>query len=183
MGGNTRERATYATKVCPRCGAELYDDMAVCYGCLYDFSRERPAPGAPGGLLPPCPGDGERATSGGDTEDLSLAVRTCGAASQRVGALLRTACVDAWVEMGEDGLLVGRDPGCDVVLHSPAVSRRHLRLTPTSDGMEVCDLEATNPATYRGREVRGLVVVPYGDTVDVCGCLLTMTGPPLTERG
>ncbi len=28
------------TKVCPRCGQELFADMDVCYGCLYDFSRD-----------------------------------------------------------------------------------------------------------------------------------------------
>lgn len=29
---------TTATKSCPRCGAILFADMDVCYGCLYDFS-------------------------------------------------------------------------------------------------------------------------------------------------
>ncbi len=28
------------TKVCPRCGAVLFADMDVCYGCLYDFTRD-----------------------------------------------------------------------------------------------------------------------------------------------
>lgn len=27
-------------KTCPRCGQELLQDMDVCYGCLYDFTRE-----------------------------------------------------------------------------------------------------------------------------------------------
>ena len=27
-------------KVCPRCGQALFADMDVCYGCLYDFSRD-----------------------------------------------------------------------------------------------------------------------------------------------
>lgn len=26
-------------KTCPVCGARCFDDMAVCYGCLHDFSR------------------------------------------------------------------------------------------------------------------------------------------------
>ena len=33
------ESVEYETKICPRCGAKLYADMNVCYGCLYDFSR------------------------------------------------------------------------------------------------------------------------------------------------
>ena len=28
------------SKRCPRCGELLFDDMDVCYGCLYDFTRE-----------------------------------------------------------------------------------------------------------------------------------------------
>ncbi|MBM6774265.1 FHA domain-containing protein [Olsenella profusa] len=91
--------------------------------------------------------------------------------------LVRTSSVDLWVPVGEEGVTVGRSPENDVVLHSPAVSHRHLRLVPTPDGMEVCDLGSTNPARYRGREVRERVVATYGDSLDVCGCVLTMTGP------
>lgn len=29
------------TKTCPRCGQVLFEDMDVCFGCLYDFSRDR----------------------------------------------------------------------------------------------------------------------------------------------
>lgn len=28
------------TKICPRCGEVLFADMDVCYGCLYDFSKD-----------------------------------------------------------------------------------------------------------------------------------------------
>ena len=177
----TRGRAPYPTKACPRCGSELYADMMVCYGCLYDFTRERDASAE---LPPPTPGLGEGAGDGGtgDTEDLSAAARRA-ASEARTGAYLRTGSVDAWVGVGEGGLLVGRDPACDVVLHSPAVSRRHLRLVPTPDGMEVSDLGSTNPATYRGREVTERVVVPYGDSLELCGCRLTVTGPPAVRGG
>lgn len=146
--------------------------MRVCYGCLYDFERDeasRPPAGLPIDEVDP-----EEVTC--DTEDLSdvtMVLRERDA----VGVLVRTASVDLWVPVCERGLAVGRDPSNDVVLHSPAVSRRHLRMVPTPDGMEVLDLGSTNPTTYRGREVSGRVIVPYGDAVDVCGCLLTMTGP------
>lgn len=29
-------------KTCPRCGARLFDDMQVCYGCLFDFDHVAP---------------------------------------------------------------------------------------------------------------------------------------------
>ena len=34
----------YAKKTCPRCGEELFADMRVCYGCLYDFTRSDNGP-------------------------------------------------------------------------------------------------------------------------------------------
>lgn len=163
----------YATKLCPRCGSELYDDMAVCYGCLYDFSRD-PSHGA-GELVPGAPA-GLSGGGQGDTVDLSRSAAPVPVPPERTGVFVRTASVDVWVPVGEEGATLGRDPANDVVLHSPAVSRRHLRLAPVPEGMEVSDLGSTNPATYRGREV-DRVVVPYGDAVGVCGCLLVMTGP------
>lgn len=39
------------TKACPRCGELLFADMDVCYGCLYDFSRDRATPGGAAGAV------------------------------------------------------------------------------------------------------------------------------------
>ena len=152
----------YGVKRCPRCGAELYADMSVCYGCLYDFAR-----------------DGARsATACGEAASRSelppLALRH----EAEPGVVVRTSALDVWLPVGEDGASVGRDDANDVVLHSLAVSGCHVRLVPTPDGMEVVDLGSSNRATYHGRAMAERVVVPYGDAVDVCGCLLTMTGPP-----
>ncbi|WP_455136028.1 FHA domain-containing protein [Thermophilibacter sp.] len=156
----------YRTRTCPRCGSELYADMDVCYGCLYDFGREAARPGLPASVPVMGPGETMPLAAGVPAEGLT----------EEVGMLVRTASVDVWVAVPEEGLVVGRAPECDVVLHSLAVSRAHLRVTPTSDGMEARDLGSTNPARYRGREVRDCVIVAYGDSIDVCGCVLTMTG-------
>lgn len=188
-----RHRARYATKVCPRCGARLYEDMNICYDCLYDFSRDGSSDGddeegergrceealpEPPAVVRPL--DAGEPLGPGDTQDLSIPPEALLRADE-VGMLLRTPTVDLWVPVSPDaGCVIGRDPANDVVLHAPTVSRRHLGLVPTPDGMEVSDLGATNPATYRGEEVRGSVVVPYGDSVEVCGCVLTMTGPEPT---
>lgn len=159
---------SYQTRTCPRCGAELYADMKVCYGCLYDFTRGAGRP-EPTRLPEPTP-----AADDGATLDLVGAVA---ASAGEVGLYLRTPSVDVWTGVPPEGVTIGRGDGCDIVLHSRAVSRRHLRLVPTPDGMEASDLGATNPTRYRGRDLRGTVVVPYGDAVDLCGCLLGMTGP------
>ncbi|MDD3485371.1 MAG: FHA domain-containing protein, partial [Atopobiaceae bacterium] len=46
---------------CPRCGAVLFDDMEVCYACLYDFSKDRAAQRR--AQMPPMPGDPELSTA------------------------------------------------------------------------------------------------------------------------
>lgn len=41
MGENVRtENVRTETKTCPRCGAGVFSDMDVCYGCLYDFGGD-----------------------------------------------------------------------------------------------------------------------------------------------
>ena len=158
-----QEARYFETKTCPRCGSELYADMSVCYGCLYDFSRDRPYRQGAGrtAVLP--------RVVAGPREQRDL--------PEEVGVLVRTPVIDLWKGFGPEGVSVGRGRDNDVVLHSLAVSRRHLRIFPTPDGMEVSDQGAKNPATYCGREIRGTVVVTYGDSIDVCGCTLVMTGP------
>lgn len=175
MGMTRSARGSYETKRCPRCGAELYADMGICYGCLYDFMRDvgRPAPVLPS----PAPAASASDMREGDTEDLSAATALARRRGDEVGIVVRTASVDLWAPVPEGGVRVGRDPSNDVVLHSLAVSRRHLSMVPTPDGMEVEDLGSKNPATYRGRDVAARVIVPYGDEIDLCGCRLVMTGP------
>lgn len=170
--GGQSVRSPYRTKTCPRCGAELYADMSVCYGCLYDFERASSRSGGGMPQLPMGPGDTWPLPAGNVASDLP----------EEVGMVVRTTAVDVWVAVPEEGLVVGRAPSCDVVLHSRAVSRAHLRVTPTPDGMEVRDLGATNPTRYRGHELRDCVIAPYGDSIDVCGCVLTMTGPRAEGR-
>lgn len=192
MAGEKVGRGLYATKRCPRCGAELYSDMHICYGCLYDFTRDktRSLPGMP--ELPEFPEEGRaeepfvevdpivEVSLAGDTEDLADVSRAV-SRDERVGMLIRTLALDVWTPVPEEGLSVGRDASNEVVVHSPAVSRHHLRVRPTPDGMEVTDLGSTNPATYQGRNIARSVVVSYGDSIDVCGTTLIMTGTKSIE--
>ncbi len=205
----------YATKVCPRCGEQLFADMHVCYGCLYEFPAKGdaamaasadalepkeadPAAGDAAllqlqedepflwdaGLPPSEPGweDDTLDLSGSGGEDCSSAPLVPKAQLACTPALcwVRTPSVDVRLPIPKEGLVVGRDPSSDIVLHSRAVSRSHLRILPTKDdeeGMRVIDLGATNPAIFSGREVRGEVLVPLGWTVSVCGALVTPVRP------
>lgn len=157
---NTGTAATaYRTKTCPRCGALLYADMQVCYGCLYDFSDDGSAL-----ALVPEPGPRPEALPG----------RSSG---RSPGMLVQTAQIEVWVPVPEEGMILGRDPDSDLVVHNPACARRQLSLTPTPDGMEAVSLGGENPTLYGGLPLEGGVIVPYGDTLDVLGTLLTMTAP------
>lgn len=160
---------SYTAKTCPRCGAELYADLAICYGCLYDFSRD--AGSSSLAEIPALSPDKED-TIQFDRVELGIEQST----PDTAGMHIDTSALKVWINVPEEGLLLGRDASCDVVLHSSAVSRRHLRVKPTPEGMEVCDLGSTNPAVYRGRTIDDCVVVSYGDTIDLCDCRLTMTG-------
>jgi pSer/pThr/pTyr-binding forkhead associated (FHA) protein len=63
-----------------------------------------------------------------------------------------------------DSLLVGRDPGCDVVVSDPRASRRHAQLT-FRDGVWVLqDLASKNGTTVNGRRV-GRTALHAGDII------------------
>lgn len=78
------------TKTCPRCGAKLFADMDVCYGCLYDFNRDS-GPDAPSLS---CEGDGtghrgakgvRGAAASAPRHDGGRGAGTCAQASGNVG--------------------------------------------------------------------------------------------------
>jgi hypothetical protein len=67
---------------------------------------------------------------------------------------------------GQSELLVGRHHGCDVVLPSLAVSRRHARLVFRDGNWVLQDLDSTNGTTVNGVRVGRCEVRP-GDLVEV----------------
>lgn len=176
----------YATRVCPRCGETLFADMSVCYGCLYDFTREKgPVPGAPQLPDPTPPGDGtwdlglppaEYEWNEDDTLDMAGCARLPGSVRGVTTLWIRTSSLDVCVPVPPAGLIVGRDPSSDVVLHSRAVSRGHLRIVPRPGGVVAENLGATNPAVFHGRDVDDAVEVKVGETVSLCGSLITVVG-------
>ncbi len=137
------------TKKCPRCGQELFEDMDVCYECLFEFSGDEEV--VPAEAYAPTP-------SYGDAIRLHLA----------------TASVDTTIVVPEEGLVVGRGSACDVVLHTPAVSRRHVRIRPGEGCAIVQDLGARNPASIDGAQVREEATLSYGQKLLVCGSAFTL---------
>ncbi|HEX4933554.1 MAG TPA: FHA domain-containing protein, partial [Gemmatimonadaceae bacterium] len=65
-----------------------------------------------------------------------------------------------------EGLNIGRDAGCDVVVASPNVSRRHARLIALPHGYELLD-SSRNGVFVNGARVQGALALARGDTVRV----------------
>jgi pSer/pThr/pTyr-binding forkhead associated (FHA) protein len=68
----------------------------------------------------------------------------------------------------DGAVTVGREPGCDVLLTSPTVSRRHALVAPTGDGWIVRDLGSGNGTFLDARRVDEArlpdgVAVRFGD--------------------
>ena len=123
------------TKVCPRCGARLFRDMHICYGCLYDFDHPQPIERPPHELVqeaePAAPEESEKtakervieaaapaaeavpddAGDADDTLDLSQhSAKKEKAASPAFTYLVRAHVgeLEATVPIGERGVTIGR---------------------------------------------------------------------------
>lgn len=65
------------------------------------------------------------------------------------------------VELPPIGVVIGADPGVDVVLSDAAVSGRHCTVAPTADGFAVQDLESRNGTLLDGVAITA-ATVPVG---------------------
>ncbi len=64
-------------------------------------------------------------------------------------------------------LVIGREPGCEVLIPDRQVSRYHARLTPGSNGVVLEDLGSKNGTHYNGTELSGQVVLQDGDILQI----------------
>lgn len=196
---NKFEEDDYPTKVCPRCGAVLFADMDICFGCLYDFSRVPQAPSLPGSAplteMPMAPAPEEPPASPPEIPPAAAAapspppspddtalqqqdqtMKLFGREEPDATLAVRVSLPDLSVVLPvpKRGLVLGREETNDIVLRQRTVSRHHMRLYPTQDGAACEDLGATNPALIAGTELEGMREVPIGTQIDVCGARLTL---------
>jgi DNA-binding response OmpR family regulator len=69
-----------------------------------------------------------------------------------------------------DETILGRDPGCQVVLALPPISRRHAALRRDSRGYSLCDLGSANGTTLNGSPVGEKAVLLHpGDEICLAG--------------
>lgn len=75
---------------------------------------------------------------------------------------------DRTFALGEGDNVIGRDPGCDVWLDAPGVSRRHARIQTSAAGeVFLEDLGSTNGTFVRAARVTGRLRLFDGDAIHV----------------
>ena len=99
------------------------------------------------------------------------------------GVELRVDGVSVVVESGPDegetallrgaSLSIGTDPGCDLRLTDPTVSRRHLVLSLTTDGILAEDLQTTN-GSFAGSVRLRAAIIPDGAQLKIGGTVIAV---------
>lgn len=74
----------------------------------------------------------------------------------------------------KDSLAVGRDPGNDIVINDPHVSRQHARITQQGGLMVIEDLGSTNGTFVNGMRLTGPHTLADGDVIGL-GDAVTLT--------
>lgn len=92
--------------------------------------------------------------------------------------------------LDKDSLTLGRDPGTDIVINDPQVSRQHARITRQGGLMVIEDLGSTNGTFVNGMRLTGPHTLTSGDVIGLgdavtltyhganVGATRTIVGPP-----
>ena len=108
--------------------------------------------------------------AGGNGNAAGAAPRGAGAATAATGGLLRSLVDGREYQVTPTGLVIGRDAGCDVVVPSSEVSRRHAAITPSAGGggYELRDM-STNGVWLNGSRIESMATLGRGDVVRIGG--------------
>lgn len=155
---------TFGTKQCPRCGSGLFDDMDTCYDCLYEYPEDSTVVEVVAEEQVPT-----EIYERGMTADKEA----LGVSAMPVLRIL-TPDLEVALPIREGGIVVGRSESCDVTLRSRSVSRRHVKVEASGDGVDVMDLGARNRASLNGAQIQDRMHMARGDILDVCGVTFTL---------
>lgn len=65
----------------------------------------------------------------------------------------------------QESIVIGRDPGVDVLIDNPSVSRRHAEIRLGDEGWMVEDLGSSNGTFIRGTKIQGPQSIGLGDEI------------------
>lgn len=99
-------------------------------------------------------------------EEVRIATPSAGIAEARSRGRIVSLTDGREYAVPAEGLVIGRDAGCDVVVVTPNVSRRHARITQVGGGYEIADT-SSNGLFVNGARVQGELALAKGDTIRV----------------
>ena len=82
------------------------------------------------------------------------------------GGRLIALATSSTIPIPAEGVVIGRDPDCDVVLAGREVSRRHATIRPSIQGYLLTDMSTTGTYVNR-RRVNGTQVLGMGDVIRI----------------
>jgi ABC-type multidrug transport system ATPase subunit len=86
-------------------------------------------------------------------------------------------------ELSNPEIVVGRESGVDILLSTPAVSRRHARLIRQGDSYAIEDLGSSNGTFVNGQKIDITTALKSGDKIRFGQAVeLTFEGPPPQEK-
>src|SRR5579885_1752676 len=84
--------------------------------------------------------------------------------------------------LGDDPLVIGRDPGAAIHLDSGGVARQHARVIRVGDAYFIEDLGSRNGTFVNGRRVEGRAPLADGDRVQIADFAITFRLEPDERR-
>jgi len=73
--------------------------------------------------------------------------------------------IDKSFDLVKSEIVIGRDPSSDIVIDDIEISRYHLKITKTEEGLVAEDLKSTNGTQKNGKPLRKPAVLVNGDLI------------------
>jgi serine phosphatase RsbU (regulator of sigma subunit) len=78
------------------------------------------------------------------------------------------SCPGQLLEVAGERVVIGRHPGCEIVLDNAAVSRQHAQISESHGSYFLEDLRSRNRTFLNGRPVEGSAELHNGDAIEFC---------------
>jgi ABC transport system ATP-binding/permease protein len=83
------------------------------------------------------------------------------------------------IDLNQEEIVIGREETADIVIPSPAVSRKHIRLRISEMKVSLEDLNSSNGTFINGKQIKGTVILNNGDRIGLGkAVVLAFKGPP-----